>query len=237
MSAGTIGHGAWLAEGLLSRGDLTMLLGSPGVGKSLWAIDVGMRLAQGRPMPYRDAPDARRGLSVLHCPFMGSPEYEIGPRIHAAERAGYPSTRYRVLLDHPDPRTADDMRGLIASLGRERELIGGLDLVVVDPLPALPGGPKAATRPLAAFAAESECAVLALHYPPKWRRPAAIPAGVRHALLLSRRHWADESPVLTRVESADGADHPRMGWEIAAETATTPGGAETRRITAWREAA
>src|SRR2546423_10377976 len=94
----------WLWPGRIIRGRLTILEGDPGLGKSLFALDLASRITTGRPMP--DGSPGIKGNVILIAPE-DRPTDVIKPRVEAA--GGDPS-RIR-LLSHVhtiNPITAEE---------------------------------------------------------------------------------------------------------------------------------
>ena len=71
----------WLWEKRIPRGELTILDGDPGLGKSLITLDLAARITTGRPMP--DGTPGIQGSVVLIAPEDGIND-TIKPRIEAA---------------------------------------------------------------------------------------------------------------------------------------------------------
>jgi hypothetical protein len=73
----------WLWPGLLALGELAILEGDPGLGKSFLALDLCARLSNGRPWP--DGPPAPAAASV-YLSGEDSDEATVGPRLRPRRR-------------------------------------------------------------------------------------------------------------------------------------------------------
>src|SRR5437588_6383263 len=94
----------WLWDKRILRRKLTILEGGPGVGKSLFTLDLAARVTTGRPMPD-DSPGVQ-GSVILITPEDGIPD-AIRPRFDAA--GGDPShVRLLSLVNWRNPRTGRD---------------------------------------------------------------------------------------------------------------------------------
>ncbi len=162
----------WLWPGRIPMGKLTMLVGDPGLGKSLIALDVAARVTRGLPWPdAADSGNAPQGRVVLM-----SAEDEasdtIRPRLEAL---GGDPKMMAVLqtLRRPGKRLSARIFSLARDLAPIAESIcqrGDVKLFIIDPLNAFfggrEGGNNAATRaallPLQAMAECSGAAVLAI---------------------------------------------------------------------------
>lgn len=147
----------WLWAGRIPIGALTMLVGDPGLGKS----QLTARLAQ---------MVTSTGGNVVLASAEDSPAHTIVPRLEAAG-ADLGLVHHVALVDEHgvegDIRLPED----IASLRAQIEAIGGIDLLVIDPVMAHLGGKidsykdadvRKALAPLAQFAQDFDCAVVAV---------------------------------------------------------------------------
>ena len=178
----------WLWPGRIPLGMLTMLVGDPGLGKSLLTIDLAARTT-------------RAGAPALLLSAEDSPSATIRPRLEAAEADLELARNVTLRRDGVEEGFA-----LPDDIGRLDRLVVELDarLVVVDPLMAhLPGevnswrdqSVRTALAPLYRMANERCCAVaIVLHLnkakgaDPLHRTGGSIgiPGAVRSALLLAR---------------------------------------------------
>jgi len=164
----------WLWPGHILRCKLTILEGEPGLGKSLFTLDLAARVTTGRPMP--DGSPGKQGNVILIAPEDRAPDV-IKPRV---EVAGGDPSRIR-LLSHVhtiNPITGSErlppftlpvhLPTLVATIKDTRAV-----LVIIDPLTAvLPSGINGPTDkdigrglfPLAEVALTTGCAILIVHH-------------------------------------------------------------------------
>ncbi|MBF6620643.1 MAG: AAA family ATPase [Patulibacter sp.] len=186
----------WLWDERIPRGALTMLVGDPGLGKS----QLTARLAQ---------VVTAEGGTVLLASAEDSPSYTIVPRLQAAGAVLSRVHHVAITDEHGtegDIRLPDDLQGLRDQI----EAIGGVDLLVVDPVMAHLGGKidsykdsdvRTALGPLAQLADDFDCAVVAVAHLNKgagtnatYRVGGSIgfTAAARSVLLLARDPDGDE---------------------------------------------
>lgn len=122
---------AWLWNGFVPSGSLTMFDGDPSVGKSTIALDIAARVSTGRPMP--DGTSGASGGVVLLTPE-DSTAATIRPRLEAM---GANLDRIAIIEAIDDERGTRYFR-LPDDVDRLRELVVEYDvrLVVMDPLMA-----------------------------------------------------------------------------------------------------
>jgi len=155
----------WLCKPYIQRGRIALLDGDPGVGKSLISIDLAARLSRGEGFPGCLAPDRPQVTILLGAEDNSSDT--VRPRAEAA-RADLDRV---IALDESDriPVFLPD------HLSQLEELICyyAADLVVIDPITAfLPPSVAAnldqcvrrALGPLAALAAQTDCAMLLVRH-------------------------------------------------------------------------
>src|SRR2546423_13339352 len=164
----------WLWPGHILRCNLTILEGDPGLGKSLFTLDLASRVTTGRPMP--DGSPGIKGNVILIAPE-DRPLNVIKPRVEAA--GGDPS-RIR-LLSHVytiNPITGEERLPPFTLPGHLPKLIATIEdtsavLVIIDPLTAvLPSGINGPSDkdigrglfPLAEVAIKTGCAILIVHH-------------------------------------------------------------------------
>ena len=170
----------WLWPGRIPLGKLTLLIGDPGLGKSLLTADIASRVAR----TVRDAEIQEAGTfsdgapcesgSVIFLSAEDDPADTIRPRLDAA---GADVSRVHILeavrVQHTDGSTAEKAFSLetdIVQLESAFERVPDIRLVVIDPLSAYLGGTDSHSNgeirgllsPLAAMAARREVAVLAV---------------------------------------------------------------------------
>lgn len=147
----------WLWEGRIPRGALTVLVGDPGLGKS----QLTARLAQ--------MVTANGGIVVI-ASAEDSPAHTIVPRLVAAG-ADLGLVHHVALVDEHGVEGDIRLPKDIALLRAQVEAIGGVDLFVIDPVMAHMGeridsykdaDVRKALSPLAQFAQDFDCAVVAV---------------------------------------------------------------------------
>jgi hypothetical protein len=164
----------WLWEKRIPRGQLTILDGDPGLGKSLITIDLAARVTTGRPMP--DGTPGVQGNVLLIAPEDHDTN-TIKPRIEAA--GGDPSRiRLLNLVKSTDPRTRKTSMSLFSLAEHRNELIKTIlqtrsILVILDPLMAVLGSRISASNDqqireklshLAISAQPTNCAILIVRH-------------------------------------------------------------------------
>jgi putative DNA primase/helicase len=186
----------WLWQDRIPLGNVTMLVGDPGLGKS----QLTARLAQ---------MVTSKGGTVILASAEDSPSYTIVPRLQAAG-AVLSKVHHVALADEHDTegaiRLPDDLQELRVQIDR----VGGIDLLVVDPVMAHLGGKvdsykdsdvRKALAPLAQLASDYDCAVVAVAHLNKstgtnatYRVGGSIAfaAAARSVLLLARDPDSDE---------------------------------------------
>lgn len=186
----------WLWKDRIPLGNVTMLVGDPGLGKS----QLTARLAQ---------MVTSKGGTVILASAEDSPSYTIVPRLQAAG-AVLSKVHHVALADEHDTegaiRLPDDLQALRIQIDR----VGGIDLLVVDPVMAHLGGKvdsykdsdvRKALAPLAQLASDYDCAVVAVAHLNKstgtnatYRVGGSIAfaAAARSVLLLARDPDSDE---------------------------------------------
>ena len=155
----------WLWPGRLARKKLHLIGGDPGVGKSQFCAFLAARVTAGGAWPCGEGV-APGGGGVLWFGSEEDPAEEILPRVLAAG-----ADRRRIRCLRPGWRIV----GGIAELDREWALVGGAQLLILDPINAAVGSGagtndrlrEAALSPLLAWAARRNVAVLGVLHPPK----------------------------------------------------------------------
>jgi hypothetical protein len=231
----------WLWPGRIPLGELTILAGDPGLGKSLLASELSARLSRG---------ELGKPENVLLLTAEDSPEHTLRPRLQAAgallERVSFGwIDRDGIETPFVLPTDASELRALV--LERKARL------VVIDPLAAhLAVGVnswkdqevRGALAPLGALAKETGAAILVVAHLNKGQGDdplqrlggsIGIPAAARSVLLLARDPDDPEGEqgsrrVLAHVKSNLGPLAPSLRHEI--EEATVDIGAGDRLTTA-----
>ncbi|MGA8872463.1 MAG: AAA family ATPase [Candidatus Acidiferrales bacterium] len=159
----------WLWPGRIPLGKLTLLVGDPGLGKSLATIDIAARVTRGAEFP--DGTPCDSG-AVIMASAEDDPSDTIRPRLDAA-RADVSRVHtlegMRVTLS--DSSTVDrpfDLEAGIAALEDALARTRGARLIVIDPISAYLGHADSNTNaevrgllsPLAALAAKHNVAIL-----------------------------------------------------------------------------
>lgn len=125
----------WLVEGFFPRGEINILGGDGGVGKSQLTANVGAAVSSGRPCIF-DPPDIRRekGLVVISCPEDAVREVLFNRfEIYGADLDNI------IILEKPLTLTSEDLHKVIRDLKPV--------LLIIDPLQShLPDGINMASR-------------------------------------------------------------------------------------------
>ena len=218
---------AWLWEGRVPRGKLTILDGDPGLGKSSVTLDLVARVTTGRPMP--DGTPGVTGGAVLLSAEDGLAD-TIRPRLDAA---GADVSRVvalagvRLGAGERLPELPLDLAAVETAVERASAV-----LVVVDPLMAYLGAEtnsyrdqdvRRALAPLAALAERSGAAVVR-HLRKTMGGPATHAGGgsigiigaARSGLLVARDPEDDARRVLAQSKSNLGPPAPSLGYRIVA---------------------
>jgi len=190
----------WLWPARVPLGKLTLLVGDPGRGKSLLALDVAARVTRGRPWP--DAPEAPAPLgNVVLLSAEDDLADTIRPRLDAAGADPQRVVELRAVRRPGAPEGRGFCLGTdLAALERAIERTGEVRLVVLDPLSAYLGGTdshknaevRALLAPLQELAARSGAAVLAVTHLNKNAATSAIyrPSGSLAFVAAARAVWA-----------------------------------------------
>ena len=159
----------WLWPGRIPLGKLTLLVGDPGLGKSLLTIDIAARVSRGTSFP--DGASCEPG-AVIMVSAEDDPADTIRPRLDAA---GADVSRVHVLqgtritlADNSTAERAFDLETGVATLEDALADVRGVRLIIVDPVSAYLGGADSNSNaevrrilaPLAALAAKYGLAVL-----------------------------------------------------------------------------
>ncbi|MCH8839297.1 MAG: AAA family ATPase [Planctomycetes bacterium] len=166
----------WLWPGKIPAGKLTMLIGDPGLGKSLLALDIAARVSQGDPWPD-DPPHAplRKPADVLLLSAEDDASDTLRPRLEA-----HGANLRRITLlegcEKSQGLTRERVRfSLVDMLDKLEQSIESVDdcrLVVVDPISAYLQGidanrnadVRALLAPLTQLAQKYRVAVLAVNH-------------------------------------------------------------------------
>jgi AAA domain len=164
----------WLWEKRIPRGELTILDGDPGLGKSLITLDLAARITTGRPMP--DGTPGIQGSVVLIAPEDGI-SGTVKPRLEAA---GGDSSHIRILnfVKTASRNTGETFPGSFTLSEHLYALVITVyqtlpTLVILDPLMAILGSRISASNDqkiretfslLACMAERANCAILIVRH-------------------------------------------------------------------------
>ena len=184
----------WLWPNVIACGDLTLLGGAPGMGKSQVAIYTAATVSRGGTWP--DGSEARRGSTIL-CETEDRPGNALRPRLEAA---GADLSRVH-FGKHMD------LSANMAALASQAEALPDLRLLVLSPVLTFFGATsnddntvRAKLRPLLEWAAARNIAVLGIIHPTK-DGPAEVFAGCDAYRRACRAAWrlaldpADDEPI------------------------------------------
>jgi hypothetical protein len=222
---------AWLWQGRIPLGKLTLIDGDPGTGKSALATDLAARASTGRPFP--DGSPCERGGVVLLSAEDGLAD-TIRPRLEAA---GADLGRVLSLA------TVSDSEGeRLLSIPEDIDIIRrGIErvdarLVVVDPLMAFLSGDvnshrdqdvRKALAPLAKLAEETGAAIVVVRHLNKTTGGSPLYRGggsigivgqARSALLVAKHPEDDQRRVLAPVKSNLAAPAPSLVYALREAT-------------------
>ena len=223
----------WLWDKRILRRKLTILEGDPGVGKSLFALDLAARVTTGRPMP--DDSLGVQGSVILIDPEDGVAE-TIKPRFDAA--AGDPShVRLLSSVKRRSPRTGDIVTSVF-TLPKHLNILEAtiIDthavLVIIDPLTAVlaPGTNVASDQnikrvlfSLVILAVETDCSILIVHHHNKGRfdhlldrsgGPMSVLASHRTGLLVIQDPFDENSRILATAKNNFGANASNLSYQV-----------------------
>src|SRR5712692_8508114 len=231
----------WLWQQRILRGNLTILDGDPGLGKSLLALDLAARVTTGKPMPGdTPSPTGIQGSVILIAPEDGV-DNTIKPRIEAA--GGDPS-RVRLLTIINDPRTAGMVVSftlprhfnILAETIRQTHAI----LVIIDPLMAILGPDINASRdqnirrlltPMALLAHQTNCAILIVRHlnkgssdNPLYRGSGSIGiiGSARAGLLVTPDPYDENKRILASTKNNLSAPAPNLTYQVVANAHGVP---------------
>jgi hypothetical protein len=232
----------WFWPGHILRGKLTILEGDPGLGKSLFTLDLAARVTTGRPMP--DGSPGIQGNVILIAPEDRAPDV-IKPRVEAA--GGDPS-RIRLLshvhtinpitgIERLPPFTLPvHLPTLVATIKDTRAV-----LVIIDPLTAvLPSGINGPSDkdigrgliPLAEVALTTGCAILIVHHHNKssFSNPLLFRSGgllsflalVRTGLLVVQHPSNENTSILTTTKNNFSAKASNLTYQVVGNAGGIP---------------
>lgn len=120
----------WLWRGRIARGHLTLVVGDPGLGKSIMTLDLAAKLSRGHRLPKDESQHAPCRVLLLNAED-GQAD-TIRPR---AEAAGADLTHITV-LDLMHGGRAPQLPNDVAAIEKYVTEVGNVELVVLDPLNA-----------------------------------------------------------------------------------------------------
>jgi putative DNA primase/helicase len=224
----------WLWPNVIACGDLTLLGGAPGMGKSQVAIYAAATVSRGG--TWQNGSQAQRG-SVILCETEDRPGQALRPRLEAAgaDLARVSFGRHM------------DLSANMAALATQAERLPDLRLLVLSPVLTFFGPTsnddntvRAKLRPLLEWAAARNVAVLGIIHPMK-DGPADAFAGCDAYRRACRAAWrlapdpADDEPieklkrrVLLAAKVNNAPDALRLLYRI--EGVELPGGISTSRV-------
>lgn len=157
----------WLWKPRIAVGELGLMVGDPGIGKSLAAIDIAARITRGLPLPGEPADLRRPPKNVLYLNGEDHPEQTVRARLAAA---GADLTRVFILqVGSPQIRLPSHLGLLDRVLRHYKDIV----LAIFDPLGGIldPGlDPNSASdvrkalNPLSPWGARHELSPLVLHH-------------------------------------------------------------------------
>ncbi|MGA7793186.1 MAG: AAA family ATPase [Candidatus Acidiferrales bacterium] len=171
----------WLWPGRIPLGKLTLLVGDPGLGKSLVTIDIAASVSRG--LPFSDGQPCERG-AIIMASAEDDPADTIRPRLDAA---GADISRIHILEgvrvtlgDNSTVERAFDLERGIPALEDALARVPGVRLIIIDPVSAFLGATDSNTNsevrailaPLAALAAKHGVAILCVTHLRKSAGPA-----------------------------------------------------------------
>jgi hypothetical protein len=224
----------WLWPGRLALGEVALLEGDPGLGKSFVALDLCARLSTGRPWP--DGAPAPAPAACIFLSGEDSDEATLGPRLHALG-----ADLGRVFLPDRGNGPATTLC-LPARTGALEQVVArtGARLVVIDPVmhflgrevnPASDPAIRRALAPLGALARGHACAVLLVRHLNKTEGRKAIYRGLcsialggvcRSTWLVAEDQASPARRVLAQVKNNLVPPQPSLAFEVAQAEGQAP---------------
>ncbi len=235
---------SWLFKDWIPAGKVSVIIGEPGLGKSLITLDIAARLSTGREMPtLTPSPEPLAPKHVLLFSMEDNVADTIRPRLEAA---GADLSRIH-LFPNGGQRQFIDYRSLISLI---KEL--SASLVIVDPLSAYLGSKHISSdqqirelfADLAVIARHFGTTFLIVHHPNKGRSGTAVmrsagslavTAAARSVMLIAKDLEDPSRRILALVkgnlgpppparslciDQERGVSHPHIRWAGAAKAVT-----------------
>ena len=214
---------AWLWPGRIPAGEVTLLAGPCGAGKSFLTADIAGRVSRGDPMPGEI--EARVPGSIILVSAEDDASSATSWRLRAA-RADLGRVHDMTILEDGEPFELPDA---LPQLRRAIDRLGDVRLIVLDPLAALAAVPissnvtvrRAIITPLRALARDTGAAIVLIHHVTKSGKVAGsqgLMDGLRQVLTVTK---SDEDPRvrMLHVEKSNLAadDLPDVRYCIAGE--------------------
>lgn len=232
----------WLWPGRIARGKVTMIAGDPGLGKSQVTTSITAIVTTGGLWPV-DRSRAERG-NVIILSAEDDPGDTIRPRLEAAG-----ADLNRVFVIDAVPEDNDQLREFslvkdIARLGKLLDRIGGVAMVIIDPISAYLGGTdshknsdvRALLSPLSTLAAAHGTAIVCVSHLNKSMNGNALSrvtgslafvAAARAAYIVTKDPDDETRRLFLPAKNNIGPDSTGLAYRI--ESATV-GDIETCRI-------
>ena len=223
----------WLWEGRLAIGEITILDGDPGIGKSTLLAGLTARITTGRPLTrYEHGRVRTRPAGVVLVTTEDSVDHTIRPRLEAA---GADLNRVQVVSTVPS--LDEDGPDRIPIIPQDLKLLGyaiedvSARLLIIDPLMAHLGSinsykdqdVRAALAPLSDFASEHGVSVVLVRHLNKseGRNPLyrgggsiGIMGAARVGLLMGRHPSNEDTLVLTHVKNNLSCPAPSLACHL-----------------------
>ena len=168
----------WIWKGRLARGEMTIIDGDPGLGKSTMLCELAACITTGRPLPGEEKPPRDGPGGVVLVTTEDSPSHTIRPRLDAA---GADVGRVRIVQTVPtrgDDGSWDSGGERVPKLPADLDVLKatcrdvGADLLVIDPLLAHLGDintfkdadVRSALAPVQTFAEEAGLALVVVRH-------------------------------------------------------------------------
>ncbi|MFL5654464.1 MAG: AAA family ATPase [Ktedonobacteraceae bacterium] len=231
----------WLWDKRILRRKLTILEGDPGLGKSLFTLDLAARVTTGRPMPD-DSPGVQ-GSVILIAPEDGVMD-AIKPRFDAA--GGDPSHMHLLPYVTIHNTRTDRTRVSVLTLPNHLPFLAAnikdthAVLVIIDPLTAVlaPGSNPASDQnirqiliPLAILAKETGCSILIVYHHNKGSFDNLLDrsggemgflAAHRTGLLVFQDLFDEDTRILTTTKNNFSAKASNLTYQVVVNADSIP---------------